>query len=234
MGLFPTDAVNGQQVTNANGTTFEYVAVDDKWVIVNTLTISDVAYDATTWDANTDGATKNAIRDKIETMETEIDGNCTTAEAITAINAAGLAIATTKLLAFDDGGSVDIIRDEDNMVSDDINALCTQQSIKAYADTKYKKKTGTYTGNAVNNRQITDLGFTPKSMIIITVINLNAGYSWSGIKIDSMPEWYCHFPHEPRTYNNALKFISDGFEVDNDANDHWNSSGQLYYWTAWG
>lgn len=31
-------------------------------------TISDTAYDATSWDNNTDGATKNAIRDKIETM----------------------------------------------------------------------------------------------------------------------------------------------------------------------
>ena len=29
---------------------------------------SDTAYDATTWDANTDAATKNAIRDKIETL----------------------------------------------------------------------------------------------------------------------------------------------------------------------
>lgn len=58
----------------------------------------------------------------------------TNAEAVAAINAAGLAIATTKLLAFNDGGSVDIIRDEDNMVSDDPNALATQQSIKAFLD----------------------------------------------------------------------------------------------------
>ena len=36
MGLFPTDAVDGQQVTNANGTTFEYDITDDtdtgEWV----------------------------------------------------------------------------------------------------------------------------------------------------------------------------------------------------------
>jgi len=31
-------------------------------------TVSDVAYDATTWNANTDAASKNAIRDKIESM----------------------------------------------------------------------------------------------------------------------------------------------------------------------
>ncbi len=58
----------------------------------------------------------------------------TNAEAVAAVEAAGLAIATTKLLAFNDGGSADIIRDEDNMVSDDVNALCTQQSIKKYVD----------------------------------------------------------------------------------------------------
>lgn len=58
----------------------------------------------------------------------------TDAEAVAAVEAAGIAIATTKLLAFDDGGSVDIIRDEDNMASDDVNALATQQSIKKYVD----------------------------------------------------------------------------------------------------
>jgi len=32
------------------------------------------------------------------------------------------------------GATADIIRDEDNMASDDADALCSQQSIKAYAD----------------------------------------------------------------------------------------------------
>ena len=35
---------------------------------------SDVAYDATSWDDNTDVPTKNAVRDKIEAMELEIAG----------------------------------------------------------------------------------------------------------------------------------------------------------------
>lgn len=35
-------------------------------------TIDDTAYDATTWNANLDGASKNAIRDQIETMLTAI------------------------------------------------------------------------------------------------------------------------------------------------------------------
>jgi len=35
----------------------------------------DTAYNATSWDANTDAATKNAIRDKVETMDTAIGLN---------------------------------------------------------------------------------------------------------------------------------------------------------------
>lgn len=38
-------------------------------------TISDVAYDATSWNGNTDGTSKNSIRDKIETMDTAIGLN---------------------------------------------------------------------------------------------------------------------------------------------------------------
>jgi hypothetical protein len=34
----------------------------------NPINVSDVAYDATTWNGNTDASTKNAIRDKIETI----------------------------------------------------------------------------------------------------------------------------------------------------------------------
>ncbi len=39
------------------------------------VTISDVAYNATSWNGNTDAATKNAIRDKVETMDTAIGLN---------------------------------------------------------------------------------------------------------------------------------------------------------------
>ena len=57
------------------------------------------------------------------------------AEAVAAVEAAGIEFDSTKTLSFADGGaSVDIIRDEDNMASDDANALATQQSIKKYVD----------------------------------------------------------------------------------------------------
>ena len=59
----------------ALGADDNYVTDAEKTVIGNTSgtntgdqTISDTAYDATSWDANTDGATKNAIRDKIESI----------------------------------------------------------------------------------------------------------------------------------------------------------------------
>ena len=44
-----------------------------------------------------------------------------------------LALETLKFSA-SDGVKVDVIRDEDDMASDDVNALATQQSIKAYVD----------------------------------------------------------------------------------------------------
>ena len=53
-------------------------------------------------------------------------------------------------LTFSDGGStVDIVRDEDDMASDDANALVTQQSVKAYVDTnrRWSIETGGYKTN---------------------------------------------------------------------------------------
>lgn len=113
--------------------------------------ISDAAYGAG-WDGVTDIApSKNAVYDTSIALIAYIDGqnHLTGAQAVAAVEAAGIAIATTKLLAFDDGGSVDIIRDEDNMASDDVNALCTQQSIKAYVDSVGGETPPTYSFRAV-------------------------------------------------------------------------------------
>ena len=68
MGLFPVAPANGTEVINNKGTTFKYDDVDNKWYIVNDITVSNIAYDAGTWDDNGDAATKNAIRDKIESL----------------------------------------------------------------------------------------------------------------------------------------------------------------------
>lgn len=48
-----------------------YAAVGANWTHIpngSNVAVSDVAYNATTWDNNTDAPTKNAIRDQIETM----------------------------------------------------------------------------------------------------------------------------------------------------------------------
>ena len=66
MGLFPTDANDGDEVTNANGTTFKYVAADNKWIIINNITISNIAYNEATWNDNGDAASKDALRNKFE------------------------------------------------------------------------------------------------------------------------------------------------------------------------
>lgn len=52
--------------------------------------ISDIAYDATSWDGNTDGATKNAIRDKLESLPGGHD-------PITIGTANGLSLSTQEL-----------------------------------------------------------------------------------------------------------------------------------------
>ena len=70
-----------------------------------------------------------------------------------------------KQLTFIDGGSsVDIVRDEDDMATDDVNALATQQSIKKYVDDNAgvtKIATGAYTGDDTTSQAITGLGFAP-------------------------------------------------------------------------
>ncbi len=53
-------------------------------------------------------------------------------------------------LSFNDGGStIDIVRDEDDMTSNDASALATQQSVKAYVDTnrRWSIQTGGYRSN---------------------------------------------------------------------------------------
>ena len=76
MGFFPTSPNDGDEIgPNTNGTYFKYVASDDKWIILNNLVISDAIYDESAWDTNTDGATKNVIRDKIVSMDSLIDAN---------------------------------------------------------------------------------------------------------------------------------------------------------------
>lgn len=75
MGFFPLDPGDGDEIgPNANGTYFKYVDVDNKWIIIVNpdVVISDLAYNATDWNTNPDGASKNVLRDKIVAMDATI------------------------------------------------------------------------------------------------------------------------------------------------------------------
>jgi len=62
-------------------------------------------------------------------------GVATFTQAIDANGGADIAgVSTIANLQIGNTNNIDIIRDEDNMASDDVNALATQQSIKAYVD----------------------------------------------------------------------------------------------------
>lgn len=82
-------------------------------------TISDVAYNATTWNANLDGASKNAIRDKIESLLTPpFDDDKTLlfnnldATKLLKISLAGLTTGTTRTLtAPDKSGTLALLDD---------------------------------------------------------------------------------------------------------------------------
>jgi hypothetical protein len=88
--------------------------------------------------------------------------------------------------------------------------------------------TGTYTGNGVNNRQITGLGFTPKHLILYWYTS-NVCYS----KNDQMGTWIVWKQSTTQFLDNYVKFIADGFEIDNNDNSpNWDT--HTYYWTAWG
>ena len=77
-----------------------YVTDAEKIVIGNTsgtntgdVVISDIAYNAGTWDANLDGASKNAIRDKIESLPGGHNAVTLNANA----TAAGLSLSTQEI-----------------------------------------------------------------------------------------------------------------------------------------
>lgn len=64
---------------------------------VSNVATDDTAYDATSWNANLDSATKNAIRDKIETMDTAIGLN--TSKVTNATHTGEVTGATTLTIA---------------------------------------------------------------------------------------------------------------------------------------
>ena len=71
----------------------------------------------------------------------DVDGQATLDD----LNVSGVSTLTD--LRIGNANSIDIIRDEDNMASDDVNALATQQSIKAYVDSNITAQDLDFTGD---------------------------------------------------------------------------------------
>ncbi len=71
--------------------------------------IDDTAYNATSWDANTDAATKNAIRDKVETMDIAIGLNTSKVTNVSTNLSEGTSTETTVDVNSSDGTNATLV-----------------------------------------------------------------------------------------------------------------------------
>lgn len=89
-------------------------------------------------------------------------------------------------------------------------------------------KTGTYTGNDAQNREITGLGFVPKALFI-------SRGDWGGFWYidDNMIEWWS--VRFDTWCDDSIKFITDGFELnDGGGYANINTAPRRYTYSAWG
>ena len=158
------------------------------------------------------------------------------------------AIADIGSLSFRDGGAtVDIIRDEDAMSSNDANALATQQSIKAYVDAFMTSggplyyEDGSYTGNDSTGQTIslTDTNLDIK-LLIISLYNGNDAsnavmFAWESLSSPAlrMIQYVSGSSVSMRDDRCGLgtgQFIVD----DGGSNQHPNQLNDTYYFIAIG
>lgn len=132
-------------------------------------------------------------------------------------------------------GTGDGFKDEDNMASDSATAVASQQSIKAYADTFAKIKTGSYTGNGAESHAITGVGFAPKYVYIFQRITTHetavAPFMTTPEIVDDHANGGCiAFSGWPIFLIDAIISLdADGFTVDDGGdNDHPNKSTIVY------
>ena len=123
-------------------------------------TVDDTAYNATSWDANTDASTKNAIRDKVETMDTAIglntakETNSPTALSIGTVNATTYGITS-------DGGADDIVLPEAN--TDSAGLLGADKWDEIVANTVHKSSDGSDHSKVTANETAVALNTTHRS-----------------------------------------------------------------------
>ena len=112
-GTITTDT--GDLILSANSTSI--VKVNDSLSVQDILSAGELVVDQTNLNNNTLQTTSGNINLLLKAHGTGV-------------------VVIDDLFKFGTGESVDIIRDEDDMASNDENALATQQSIKSYVDTE--------------------------------------------------------------------------------------------------
>lgn len=88
--------------------------------------------------------------------------------------------------------------------------------------------TGSFTGNGVDNRAITGIGFQPDMVVIKSSTAVYGVWRTSVMGADStayLANAVTHFA------NGIESFETDGFTVGNDTTV--NGNGAIYYWSAW-
>jgi len=151
-----------------------------------------------------------------------------------------------KQFKFVDGGStVDIIRDEDDMTSDDAAALATQQSIKKYVDDNAGSPSATtvfyetieYTGDGTTSQviELVDTELTPFE-VEIYMQSADGGFSWrcysTNIIIDDDADGGAIFlttSVQNFEDNKIIAFAKGSFTVDDGGGgNHPNKGAQVY------
>ena len=112
---------------------------------VSNVATDDTAYNATSWDGNSDATTKNAIRDKIETMDTAIGLNTTKNTNVSTQLSEGTRNATTYGIT-SDGGADDIVLPEADTTNAGLLGADKWDEIVANTAAKHTQNTDTSLG----------------------------------------------------------------------------------------
>ncbi|MCK5614964.1 hypothetical protein KAR91_74570, partial [Candidatus Pacearchaeota archaeon] len=127
----------------------QYVLADGSRAITAAISIEDITVET---PSNIYLLSHDSFADFVE--DEHIDWTSTTE----AISTTGTITSGTQAITGDwslNGVCIDIVRDEDDMASDDVNALCTQQSIKKYVDDEVAGAGGASTLEELTDTTIT-------------------------------------------------------------------------------
>jgi len=204
------------------------------------------AYDETSWNANTMGATKDAIRDKIESMG-DGGGLNNVVEDLTPELGGDLDCNQHKIIDLPAPSAVnDAARKTyvDAKVSDDVygagwNAVTTIAPSKKAVYDKIQSLSfgncmivsGTYTGNSSGTQRTISIGITAKFIAIYPT----SYYIW--LKWATIAGRYAERESGDAAWNhwnNAIEVITNAFKVGGDAYNYCNVDGRVYNWVAWG